>query len=421
MSDQPSTPVRLAIVGCGSRGHGYANWALAHPERARVVAIAEPDPARREQMAEHRIAPELVFDDWHELLAAGRVADAVIVATQDALHVEPAIAFLDAGWDVLLEKPMAPTADECRRIADAARRGDGLFAVCHVLQYTPYTRMLRQLLADGAIGEIVSIQHLEPVGWWHMAHSFVRGNWRNEAASSPMLLAKSCHDIAWLEHVVGEPISHSASFGSLKHFRPENRPEGAADRCLDCPLQDDCAYSAKRIYLERAQAGEAGWPMDTVVPTVTVESIGQALREGPYGRCVYACDNDVVDHQVVAMEFANGATGVFTMTAFDGMRHRQTRIFGTQGRLEGDGETIEVLDFRTDMTTGHDPRSIGDASAEGGHGGGDEGLMDAFVHAVATRDMSGISSGVDETLSSHLAVFDAETARREGRVITAQG
>lgn len=415
-----SAPVTIAIVGGGGRGRGYAKWVAEHPERATVVALAEPDPARAALvLSDHPAGQVQLFDEWRALLAAGRVADAVLVCTQDEMHTEPAIAFLEAGWDVLLEKPMAPTEDECRRIAEAARRAEGIFAVCHVLQYTAYTRMLKELLASDAVGEVVSIQHLEPVGWWHMAHSFVRGNWRKEAESSFMLLAKSCHDIAWLEHVTGQPIVASASFGSLKHFRPENQPEGAADRCLDCRLKDSCAYSATKIYLDRVAAGETGWPMDVLVPEPTVENITEALTTGPYGRCVYRCDNDVVDHQVVAMEFADGATGTFTMTAFDNLGHRLTRIFGTQGRIVCDGETISVLDFRTGEEVVHDTQVRAGANAGEGHGGGDGGLMDAFVHAVATRDDSVLSSGTEATLSSHLAVFAAERARRERQVVSA--
>lgn len=406
--------VTLAVVGAGARGTGYASWALANPDRARVVAVAEPRDVRRERLAEaHR--PGHVHRDWRDLAAAGRVADAVVIATQDAMHLEPALAFADLGYHILLEKPIAPTEAECRRIVAAIEQAGVLFAVGHVLRYTRYTQAVKSLVDAGRLGEIVSVQHLEPVGFWHYAHSFVRGNWRNQAQSTFMLLAKSCHDLDWLRYVVGRPIRRVASFGGLTHFTPERRPAGAADRCLDCGVEPECAYSAKRLYFDRLRSGRHGWPLHVVVDEPTEAALTTALRDGPYGRCVYACDNDVVDHQVVALEFEGGQTGTFTMTGFtEGGLYRQTRIFGSQGELVGDGHTIRLHDFRTRDTEVIDAR----ADSDDGHGGGDAALMDAFVRAVATGEARHILSGPAEALHSHLAVFAAERARRGGTVIT---
>jgi predicted dehydrogenase len=374
------------------------------------VAVAEPRQIRRERFARAHGA-ELVVADWRELLrSGGKVADAVVIATPDAEHTEPAIAFAEAGYHILLEKPMAPSEADCRRIATAAHEAGVIFAVGHVLRYTPYTRALREALP--AIGEIVSVHHLEPVGFWHQAHSFVRGNWRREDHSTFMLMSKSCHDIDWLSHVVGRPIARVASFGSLQHFTAQHRPEGAADRCLDCAVEPACAYSAKRFYFGRLHAGRHGWPLDVVVEDFTDAALTEALRDGPYGRCVYACDNDVVDHQVVALEFAGGATGTFTMTGFTEAGDRRTSIFGTRGSLEGDGERIRIFDFLTGCAR------VIEVDAHGGHGGGDDGLMDAFIGAVATGDRSRVLSGPRESLHTHLAVFAAERARRSGSVVT---
>ncbi len=339
----------------------------------------------------------------------------MVIATPDAEHVAPAVAFAEAGYHVLLEKPMAPTERECRRIAEAAAKSGVVFAVGHVLRYTPYTIAFKKAVAE--LGDIVSVQHLEPVGYWHQAHSFVRGNWRREADSSFMLMAKSCHDIDWLCHVVGRPIRRVSSFGALSHFTPANRPPGATDRCLDCPVERSCAYSAKRFYFERLEQGRLGWPLDVVVDDFDEPSLTRALREGPYGRCVYSCDNDVVDHQVVAMEFEGGATGTFTMTGFNAGGDRQTRVFGTRGSLEGDGRELRRYDFLSGETTVIDTRPTGDATAAGGHGGGDDGLMEAFVTAVTTGDRSGVLSDAQESLHTHLAVFAAERARREAAVV----
>jgi predicted dehydrogenase len=411
-------PVKLLIVGAGGRGTTYAGFAAAFPERAKVVGVAEPRDAYRERLVrEHAIPPDQVFTDWRQAAGVPKFADAVVIATQDRMHVEPAVAFADLGYAMLLEKPMAPDAAGCRAIVEAVKRNDVLFGVCHVLRYTGFTRRLKSLIESGAIGAIVGIQHLEPVGFWHMAHSFVRGNWRNEAESGPMLLTKSCHDLDWISHIMGASWNGVSSFGSLKHFTPEEAPEGAGERCVACAVEPTCPYSAVRIYNEVLQRGHTGWPVDVLAPDPTPASVQAALEHGPYGRCVYKCDNDVVDHQVVTVDFDGGRTAAFTMMAFTRMRGRETHIFGTRGELFGDGRYIDHYDFMTDSTYRIDTEAGAGDAVLAGHGGGDFGLMDAFVRAVATQDPAHILSGADETLASHLLVFAAEDARREGRVV----
>jgi predicted dehydrogenase len=360
------------------------------------------------------------FDDWRSLFeaVASDEIDAVVIATQDAMHLEPALVAAARGWHMLLEKPIAPSAADCQTVVDAVRSSGVLLAVGHVLRYAPYTRLVRSLVDGGAVGEIVSIQHHEPVGYWHQAHSFVRGNWRRTDLASFMLLAKSCHDIDWLQHIVGRPIARVSSFGGLHHFTPAHKPAGAADRCVSCAVEPSCPYSAVRLYGGLLSSGGHHWPLDVVITTFTEPALDDALRTGPYGRCVYACDNDVVDHQVVAIEFDGGVTASFTMNAFNTGGHRRTRIFGTRGELVCDGVSVTVHDFVTGTATEHDPSSVAGASAADGHGGGDAGLMDAFVSAVATGDASFILSGPDATLNSHLATFAAEQARLTGTVIS---
>jgi predicted dehydrogenase len=414
-------PVTLAVAGAGNRGNAHGDWALANPGRARVVAVSEPrDPRRERFAARHDLPAEAAVSDWRELAARGRVADAVLICTQDAMHVEPAVAFAELGYHLLLEKPMATTEAGCRRIVEAVERAGVLCAVGHVLRYTAYTALVKQVVDAGRLGQVISVQHLEPVGFLHQAHSYVRGPWRREDLATFMLMAKSCHDLDWLRYVVGRPIRRVASFGALTSFRPEHRPAGAADRCLDCAIEPDCPYSAVRFYTRALERG-AGWPLDAVLDRYTEADLQAALRHGPYGRCVWACDNDVVDHQVVAMEFDGGPTGTFTMTGFNAGGHRRTRLFGTRGELEGDGETVRVHDFLTGTTEELSTRPAGDATAAGGHGGGDWGLMDAFVRAVATNDPTPILSGPRVSLEAHLAVFAAEHARREGTVADVRG
>jgi len=405
--------VRYAIVGAGQRGAGYAEWIGRQPG-ARVVAVAEPRAHQRERLAREHGATQ-VFSSWEELAAAPRLADAAVVSTQDAAHAGPAVALARKGYHLLVEKPLAPTPEECTELVDAVTEAGVLFAVCHVLRYRPYTRLVKQLVDDGRIGEIVSVQHLEPVGHWHYAHSYVRGNWRRADQASFMLLAKSGHDIDWLRHIVGKPIERVSSFGSLRHFTAENAPAGSADRCLDCAVEATCPYSAPRLYLGMVRAGRTGWPVSVLADEVSEASVTTALREGPYGRCVYRSDNDVVDHQVVAMEFAGGATATFTMTAFTPHVDRRTQIFGTRGFLDGDGTRVRLHDFVTERTEVLETSNEG-VDTEAGHAGGDAGLMAAFTRAVESGDASHILSGPAESLESHLVVFAAERSRLLGTV-----
>jgi len=414
----PPRPVTLAIIGAGNRGRVYAGFAERNPAVARVVAVAEPRAFQRERLTElHAVPSANSLDSWQDLVALPKVADAVVIATKDTLHADIATAFAERGYDLLLEKPMATTENDCVRIVDAVERAGVILAVCHVMRYTPYTRALKALVEAGRIGDIVNVQHLEPVGWWHQAHSYVRGNWRREDESTFMLMAKSCHDLDWLRHVVGRPWARVSSFGGLTHFRAESRPKGAGDRCTDCAIEPECAYSAQRFYLECLATPERRrWPLSVITNDLTTEGVQTALRTGPYGRCVYACDNDVVDHQVVSVEFAGGVTAAFTMTAFAAPAPRRTQLFGTRGSIDGDGRTITIFDFLTG-----DTEVIEVAAPEAGHGGGDDAVIAAFCDAVATRDPSAILSGPRESLETHRMVFAAERARREGTVVSLEG
>ena len=413
--------VTLALVGAGLRGQAYARHAVSTGQ-ARVVAVAEPDPGRRSAAAaEFGIAPEHVHDSWTGLVAGPRMADAAIIATQDRMHREPAVRLADLGYHLLIEKPLAPNEEDAAAIVEAALRNKVIAAVCHVLRYTPYTRLLKGLLDSGRIGKLVSVQHLEPVGWWHFAHSFVRGNWSNTAESGPLLLTKCCHDIDWLVYLFGQLPERVSSFGSLSHFRPAERPAGAADRCLDCAVESTCPYSAKRRYSQAlADPEEHFWPLGAVTPIATEESLLTALREGPYGRCVYDCDNDVVDHQVVNLAFPDGATCSFTVSAFTPMELRRTRFQGTRGYLDGDGRQVRLLDFVTGETEVLDSEEAGGSSAADGHGGGDEALTEAFLAAVATGDPSLLPSDPAESLATHRVVWAAEQARLQDKVIHLQ-
>ena len=411
-------PVELIIAGAGDRGFVYASYAKTHPKRAQIVGVAEPRDFYREKMVEeYKVPEENVFTDWKDMAKRKKFADAVIIATQDHMHKDPAIAFAKKKYHILLEKPMAPDEKSCRAITKAVFSNNIIFALGHVLRYTRYTQKLKSILDSGLIGEVISLQRLEPVGYWHQAHSFVRGNWRNEKESSFMLLAKSCHDLDWIRFIMGKKCETVSSFGSLTHFHKENKPETAGNNCMECDYEPECPYSAKKFYLGLFERGKTGWPLSTITSDMTKGGIIRELRNGPYGQCVYECDNDVVDHQVVNMEFEGGKTASFTMTAFTKARQRETRIFGTRGELYGNGRKIQIHQFLSGKTeiidTSEDvPVSLAD------HGGGDYGLIDAFVSAVAQNDPKLILSGPDETLETHLMTFAAERSRKEGKIVS---
>lgn len=443
-------PVTVALIGAGARGAAYGDLVDRVSRPGRVVAVAEPrDDVRAAAVARHGIPPERTFTTWQEMVAQPRLSDLAIVATQDHDHVAPAVALAGRGYDLLLEKPLAPDEAGVTAILEAVERAGVTAAVCHVLRYTPHTTAVRGLLADGAIGSLMSIQHLEPIGWYHFAHSFVRGNWRREDESSPLLLAKSVHDLDWLCDVVDRPIQRVSSFGSLTHFRAESAPDGAGERCIDCEVEPDCPYSATRLYhlgarwaqeqraddeatAEPSGSGASDAPSHLateVAPSTaayfarvavggvepTAELVEEALAHGPYGRCVYACDNDVVDHQVVAMEFEGGVTVDFQLTAFTPLEGRRTRLFGSHGQIVSDGQQLFTTDFRTGRTVVNDACDVA-ASADAGHGGGDAGLVDGVVTALWTGDQTTIRSGLADSVVSHRIAFAAERARRAGTV-----
>src|SRR5580704_6757674 len=263
-------PVSLIVIGAGQRGAGYARRARRHPDRASVVAVAEPDQARRARLAaEHGIAAGNAAAGWRELAGRGRLADAVLICTQDRMHAEPAEAFAALGYHILLEKPMAPDEAGCRRIVAAVEQAGVMLAVGHVLRYTSYTRAVKEAADSGLLGDIMSVQHLEPVGFWHQAHSYVRGNWRRSDLATSMLMAKSCHDLDWLQYVLGRAPLRVSSFGSLAHFTAAARPHGAADRCTACPVEAQCPYSAPRFYGDLLERGEHSWPLSVVTDDFT--------------------------------------------------------------------------------------------------------------------------------------------------------
>ena len=411
-----SSPVTLAVLGAGARGTGYAKYAEKYPDLLKIVAVADPIDLRRNTMGDAYDIPEdKRFISWEDFVKEPKMCDGVIISTQDALHEAPAIACAKLGYHILLEKPMATTADACRRIVAAVKASGVMMAVCHVLRYTKYTAGVKKVLSDGEIGDIMTIQHLEPLGYWHQAHSFVRGNWRNEAESSPMLLAKSCHDVDWLRGIVGKKCSRIHSFGTVRHFHKAEQPAGAADRCTDCPdkIESFCPYSAKKIYFrDRLCKGATYWPTNVLTPNPTPDSLDEALKTGPYGRCVFNCDNNVVDNQQILMTFENGVKASLLMTAFTQDGGRRIHFHGTLGEIILEEQTDSVT---VNLFSGHEQETYSTAALqEGGygHGGGDIFIVRKLYEMLTGK--SDAATTLEASIESHLMGICAEESRLQG-------
>jgi predicted dehydrogenase len=448
-------PLRILLFGAGNRGADvYGPYALSHPDQLQFIAVAEPDPERRACFAAaHHIPPDLQFTGWEQAVRAGKIADAVINATQDEDHHNSTIAALETGYDVLLEKPMATTLSETVHIVQTAQETGRILMVCHVLRYTDFFQKVKHILASGQLGQIVHIAHSENVAYFHMAHSYVRGNWRNLSHSAPMIVAKCCHDLDLLYWFTGEQAETLSSIGNLRHFIPENAPPGAPDRCTDgCPASDTCPFYAPRIYLHnypiKAAVAKAhnpllravgrltlsqpkladalgalvppvrtltryeGWPRNTITAQPdSDEAVLEALKTGPYGRCAYRCDNNVVDHQVVSLRYPSGATATLTMHGHSHEEGRTLRIDGAQATLLGkfsySQAWLEVHPHGPGKVERFTFPTVVDNTS--GHGGGDAGVMRAFVQAL--RGQHAPLTHAEDALESHILGFTAEAAR----------
>ena len=414
MKQSESGLITVAVLGAGGRGAGFGQIIKDAPHRAKVVAVAEPRDAYRDEFARlHGLPKDAVFKMWHEFVRQAKMCDAVVIATMDQEHVAPAVACLEKGYHLLLEKPMATTLDDCRAIEAAQRKSGKLVAVCHSLRYHKAFRKVREIIDSGRIGRVMSIDQLEQVAYWHQAHSFVRGNWGNEGRSSFMLMAKSCHDIDFIAYLVGKPCLRVSSFGALTYFKRENAPKGSAERCTNgCEVEPTCAYSALKQYVQRSPAELNVWPANVVAPVHTPEAHLEAIKTGPYGRCVWHCDNDVVDHQVVAMEFEGGVTATFTMTGFTMDGGRKIRVHGTEGEILFEENCVTMKTFATNNV-----EAIQIGEEVGGHGGGDTRVVQNWLEAIRCGDASLILTNAEESLRTHTIVFAAEKSRREKRMV----
>ncbi|MCX7624597.1 MAG: Gfo/Idh/MocA family oxidoreductase [Candidatus Sumerlaeaceae bacterium] len=411
-------PVEAVLVGAGQRGReAFGAFALRHPHLLKFVAVAEPDEGRRQAFAQaHGIPPERQFRSWEELFASPPLAPLCVNATMDREHLPSTVAALEAGYHLFLEKPMAHTPEGCAAIVHAARQHRRIVQVCHPMRYSAFYAKAKELLSGGKVGTPLVITMTENVAYWHFAHSFVRGNWRRFDESGPLILTKTCHDMdlaVWLADAVPQRIS---SIGELRYFRPENAPAGAPERCLEgCPAETSCPFYAPTVYLGQ----HLEWPVSVISLDTSLEARRRALERGPYGRCVFRCDNDVVDHQVVAVEFSNGAMLNFTVGACTTYCYRSLRVLGSAGELHGHFERNELRIER--FVQGLWPEIPTEthkvAAGQGAHGGGDWAVMRNALRLIREEDYAEADRSLQIALDGHLLAFAAEEARRKGEVI----
>jgi predicted dehydrogenase len=399
------------MVGAGQRGHFiYGRWALAHPERLRFVAVADPNPERLARFGEaHAIAAGDRHLEPRSLLKARR-AEAAVIASPDREHQAHVLAALDAGYHVLAEKPMAHTLEACFEVVAAASRAEGSLHIGHVLRFTPFFQAVHEVIASGRLGDIVTVEHRENVVAWHMAHSYVRGNWARRETAPPMIVAKATHDFDILHWNLGSLVERISSVGNLFEFRPERAPAGATERCTDpCPVKD-CPYDARRLYLN---PDLGGWPVHVITDDISPEGRLRALRTGPYGRCAWKSGSDVVDHQVVTMEFGSGASASLTVHGHSHEEGRTMRYDGTRATLRGRfGRTQEIT---VHSHVGEEVEEVPIPTATSGHGGGDAGIIEAFLDSIEHGKPPATSAA--ESIESHLLAYLAEEARLERTVI----
>ena len=408
----------LILIGGGDRGSSYLKYLLENPEKFRLVGLAEPVKEKREFLRDtYNVPSDMCFESYEKLLEMPRIADIAMICTQDKMHFEPAMMAIDKKYDLLLEKPAAPTPEECFKLSENAKKNGVRVLVCHVLRYTPFYKAVKKFISEGNLGEIMNVMHAEGVGNLHYSHSYVRGNWRKLSESTPMLLAKCCHDTDLFQWLLGEPCTKVQSVGTLSYFCEKNKPEGAPKRCTDgCMYKDTCYYYAPSLY--RINTAEVGHFRAIAANKFnpTDEEVDEALKTAPYGRCVYQCDNDVVDHQIVNMQFGSDKFVTLTMSAFN-KGGRVTTFMGTKGELYADMEeqSLRFYDFQTRETKEiYTPDENFEQSIAGGHGGGDAGIMADLYDYIALDSPSNSISDISVSCASHLICFAAEEAREKG-------
>lgn len=407
---KPEKAITAITLGAGNRGNVYGDYAVKYSEELDIVGVAEPIEIRRTRyMKKHNIPIKQSFHTWEDVFKVPKFADAILITTPDDLHYGPCMEALKMGYDILLEKPISPSEKECRDILELSKKTGRIVAVCHVLRYAPYFIKLREIIQSGVLGKVVSMQHFEPIEHIHMSHSYVRGNWHNSKTATPIILAKSCHDLDIMKWMLEKHCTHVQAFGSLSWFNEKNAPKGSTARCMDgCTHEANCPYSALKIYYrERQRTYVFDLPENK---TKHGEVILNYLRTTNYGRCVYKMENDQPDHYTCNLLFEDEVTATFNMEAFTSYHGRRTRIMGSLGDIVGDMQKFVHTDFLTGKKTGW-------AQESDGHGGGDWRLVSDWIQAVSQQDSSLLTSTIDASIESHLMGFAAEISRKEKRLV----
>lgn len=450
-------PITAIIIGAGVRGLDvYGQYALKNPDRIKIVAVAEPILEKRKKFQTlHNISDSRAYSTWEDVLhdSVGKIADVVFICTQDNIHFGPAKRAIELGYAILLEKPISPNIMECRELANMSRKNQTLIQIGHVLRYTAFWKKIKEIIDSGKIGSIVHYDHSENIAYYHFGHSFVRGNWKNKSSSSPLILAKTCHDLDLMIWILGDQPLSVQSTGNLTFYKPENAPENSPIRCTDgCSHANVCPWYAPRLYLygkpvlheiligpnkifrkianlvlnHRKMAKKLAkifpalkhyidweeWPTTIITTDLSMEGRMKALREGPYGKCIFKTGNDVVDHQVSTFQFPSGATGTLTVHGLSDLEGREIRIFGSKGSVRGifrrNYEEVVVTNF------GEKPEIVHKSGLDiNGHGGGDYGMMDAFT-SLLLQEQTPKEAGyadIGTAMESHYMAFAAEDAR----------
>ncbi len=404
--------VRIALIGAGDRGfYCYAPYVKENPWHAEFVAVAEMDETKRNQFGDqYGIPKEKRFSDLFDMLEKDKIADALLICASDKLHFKPALRAIEQGYHIMLEKPMSTSLAECLALARAAENYDKVCILCYVLRYTAFFNAIRRIIDEGRIGKVDSIVHIENIPLVDQVHSFTRGIFRNTDVSCPIILAHCCHDLDLISWFAGAPCSSVASFGGLTYFTSDNAPEGAPLRCLDgCPHSENCPYYAPKYYL----TNNIEWPTSTIGTDLSFDGRLKALQTGPYGRCVFHCDNNVADNQTVIMNFENSVTASFSLQPFASSNGRTLKILGTRGEVRAsmDQNSVDVFD----MATGQRDSIFIPPSCRK-YGGGDYGIMDYFVNAIIKSERGGRTS-MGNSIESHIIAFAAEESRANNTIV----
>lgn len=419
-------PITAIIIGAGHRSVLYASYALKHPDEMKIVGVVDPNDIRRQDAAAlHNIPLEYCFKSVEELIKQPAIADAAINGTMDKYHVPTTLPLLEVGYHVLLEKPIGISQEELLELYKTACRTNRKVVICHVLRHAPFYATIRKRVADGEIGDILSINTAENVCYHHMACAFIRGKWGNrDTCLSPMLMSKCCHDLdllTWMKS--GIAPSKVSSFGGLMYFNSDNAPEGSGTRCLnDCKIERDCTYSAYKHYIEMSKWGFYAWEgMEHLGKDLTVEQKIESLKtDNPYGRCVWKCDNNVVDHQAVLVEYEDGSIATHNLTGGTSKPNRYIHLIGTKGEIEGAIKDGYFTVRHPDVQKGHEyteERVDINVSSSDMHGGGDFRLVADFIRLMRDEPVSLSSTRLEDSIYGHMIGYAADRAMKGEKVV----